>query len=116
MQAKQIALRIPFILVLALITYASLMPMPAIVGPTLSDKVLHFVGYAGICFIGFIGFHTFGWRLTVFVILWGIGIEIAQIPVPGRLFEWLDIVANSIGALAGWGAFVVACGLLSRFK
>jgi hypothetical protein len=33
-------------------------------------------------------------------------LEIGQLYVPGRSFEWLDIVANTTGALLGWWAAV----------
>jgi hypothetical protein len=31
-----------------------------------------------------------------------IALEIGQLYVPGRSFEWLDLVANTSGALLGW--------------
>jgi hypothetical protein len=31
-------------------------------------------------------------------------LEVGQIYVPGRSFEWFDLLANTIGALCGWWA------------
>lgn len=35
-----------------------------------------------------------------------ITLEIGQLYVPGRSFEWFDLVANTTGALLGWWAAV----------
>ena len=62
------------------------------------DKANHFVGYAGLA--GLIGLA--GVRLPLafaLAMLYGIAIEYAQIPVPGRSGgDWYDILANSLGA------------------
>lgn len=33
-----------------------------------------------------------------------VALEIGQLHTPGRSFEWLDLVANIVGALLGWWA------------
>lgn len=62
------------------------------------DKLNHFVGYAGLG--GLIGLA--GVRLPLAflaAVLFGIAIEYAQIPVPGRSGgDWADILANTLGA------------------
>ena len=62
------------------------------------DKLNHFVGYAGLA--GLIGLA--GLRLPLAflaAVLFGIAIEVAQIPVPGRSGgDWADILANTLGA------------------
>ncbi|WP_248730217.1 VanZ family protein [Vreelandella populi] len=62
------------------------------------DKFNHFVGYAGLA--GLVGLAGVRLSLTlVLVVLYGIAIEYAQIPVPDRSGgDWLDIFANSLGA------------------
>ena len=73
------------------------------------DKFNHFVGYAGLA--GLIGLA--GVRLPLAflaAVLYGIAIEYAQIPVPGRSGgDWADILANSLGS-----AFAVL--LLAGFR
>lgn len=41
----------------------------------------------------------------VISIIYGIILELIQIGIPGRGFEFTDIISNSIGSLAGFGFF-----------
>ncbi len=41
------------------------------------------------------------------VIAYGWALELLQIGVPGRSFEWLDGAANMLGAVAGWGSVLI---------
>jgi len=34
--------------------------------------------------------------------------EVLQLAVPQRSFEWLDLAADGVGVLVGWGAYQVA--------
>jgi VanZ family protein len=102
MLAKLILLRAPFIVVLLTVTYLSVTPMPELPGPTISDKIMHFGAYSFISFLGYVGFIHGGWRVAAFVIAWSIGIELVQWQLPTRSFELLDILANTLGCLAGW--------------
>lgn len=62
------------------------------------DKASHFIGYAGLA--GLVGLA--GVRLSLAflaALLLGTVIEVAQLPVPGRLGgDWADILANGLGA------------------
>lgn len=76
------------------------------------DKASHFIGYAGLA--GLIGLA--GVRLPLAflaVLLLGIVIEFAQLPVPGRSGgDWADILANGLGAASaalGLNAFRRIC-------
>ncbi|MFC2991704.1 VanZ family protein [Halomonas tibetensis] len=75
------------------------------------DKANHFVGYAGLA--GLIGLAGVRLPLTFLVaVLFGVAIEVAQIPVPGRSGgDGWDILANSLGAAF---AVVLLCGLRRR--
>jgi len=80
------------------IALGSLMPGSEMPSNLPWDKANHFVGYAGLA--GLIGLA--GVRLPLAflaAVLFGIAIEVAQIPVPGRSGgDWADILANSLGA------------------
>ena len=62
------------------------------------DKLNHFVGYAGLAgLVGLAGVRLP--RAFLIAVLYGIAVEYAQIPVPGRSGgDGWDILANSLGA------------------
>lgn len=96
--------QIPFYFLLFVVTYLSVMPAITAPGFELSDKVLHFLAYGGVAGGAFLAFPGASWRLALFVVLWGVGIELVQWQMPTRMFELLDIVANTLGCVAGWQA------------
>jgi hypothetical protein len=80
------------------------------VGETgISDKVLHFGAYlvlAGIPVYGFARPRGVRWALAMIAL--GAALELAQKLVPGRSFEWGDMLANTAGVLTGMAAGWVA--------
>jgi VanZ family protein len=81
----------------------------------MSDKVQHLLAYACVAFCGAAGFAG-RWYLAVLgcaLVLLGIGIELLQGLVPGRVVSLGDVSANALGVIVGF----VACattGLVSR--
>lgn len=74
------------------------------------DKANHFIGYAGLA--GLVGLAGISARPAfIGVVAYGVAIEFAQLPVPGRMGgdPW-DILANTLGALLG----LVVLALLRR--
>ena len=73
-----------------------------------SDKLLHFLTYAGLS----AGFASVIWRrqqlwlVTVGLILYGVAIEFAQGLSGYRMFEFADMVANSVGVVFGLLAYL----------
>ncbi len=66
------------------------------------DKAGHFIAYcglAGICRLA--SNKRADWQLIIAVILFSFLIELLQQLVPNRSFEWYDLLANGLGALAG---------------
>ncbi|MFO8044363.1 MAG: VanZ family protein [Halomonas sp.] len=86
------------VLAALVIALGSLMPGSEMPSNLPWDKANHFVGYAGLA--GLIGLAGVRLPFTLLVaVLFGIAIEVAQIPVPGRSGgDWADILANSLGA------------------
>ena len=71
-----------------------------------SDKVAHFVAYLWLAVLPFFAFSPpAALRRALFMVPLGIGLEFAQIMVPGRSFSFGDILANIAGiALGIWMA------------
>ena len=66
------------------------------------DKLMHLGAYGAFAFIGFFAAtirRHFFW-LTVFITLYGIGMEILQSFTPNRYFSIADMIANGLGAWA----------------
>lgn len=66
------------------------------------DKALHFVGYAGLAFLARMGSKKHpSWQIVIGCISFSLLIEFLQQFIPNRGFEWLDLMANTLGVLAG---------------
>ncbi len=79
------------------------------------DTVAHFSVFGTLVFLMIIGLskqYTFHFlrRKAIVVsltvsILYGVLIELMQYSIPGRHFEFFDILANSLGCFVGFGVF-----------
>ena len=72
------------------------------------DKVVHAIFYAILAFLIFVPVKpsrfeaaTFTRLSIVILIVYGASLELLQYFVPNRTFDLIDIVANSLGILAG---------------
>jgi VanZ family protein len=95
---------------LGIIIILSLMPaedVPQIALFEGVDKLVHLSMYLGftwlLCWSLHSGNKTFiNYIVIILTICWGILMEVFQLIMHfGRAFEWLDILANSIGAIIG---------------
>ncbi len=82
--------------------------LPRVRLPSHADKVVHFLGYAGLAFLAaVVVFRRSRWSYrTAWMLLLGLGAyaavdELLQIPVPGRSADVWDGVADILGAAAG---------------
>lgn len=94
-----------FVLTAAAILWFSLKPMP---GQSTShiDKLEHFTAYAGLTLLGFLALGRSSARLVAIVLLFGVGVEIAQALMPtGRTGSVLDALANTAGASLVWAGW-----------
>lgn len=89
---------------LGLLALLSLIPAPDMGG---GDKLLHVVGYAGLCaaFVVLVQQPRNLWRLAIALILYGVLLEFAQGMTTYRTLDGWDMLANTVG---------VCCGLLIR--
>ena len=65
---------------------------------TLSDKLVHLLFYAYLCYVGLIcRFKIPNLTLAIYIFLFGAFIELIQYYHPNRDFEYLDLLANLFG-------------------
>ena len=69
--------------------------------PAGSDKLAHFLMYFALAVPAALGWPARARLVALALPLLGFGIELAQIPIPGRGFEWADALANGLGAACG---------------
>ena len=81
------------------------------------DKFVHSFMFGTLSFLMIVGlkkqseymylhFHAVVVAIAV-TIFYGALIECLQLIVPGRCFEWLDLLANSVGAIIGYIMFLI---------
>ena len=87
-----------------LVWYLSLTPRPPELGIRLWDKLNHFIAYAGL--MGWFGqLYTQTYQRIVCalaIIAMGIAIEFFQGLGGVRMFEYRDMLANTLGVIMGW--------------
>jgi len=85
-----------------IIAWGSLSPAEALPSNLPWDKFNHFVAYAALALaLGMAGLRP--WRAAALAFACGVAFEFAQLAVQGRAGgDWLDILANSLGALNAW--------------
>jgi VanZ family protein len=90
----------------ASVIFLSLTPTLPKTGGLFDDKIEHFSAYALLFLLAIMGWSKrfSSWQLVVSAILFGGLMEVLQSLVPGHSPEWLDLAANSTGAVLGWGA------------
>ena len=71
------------------------------------DKVAHGILYAGLAGLVSLGLWRSNetprapvlfWLPILFAVLYGLSDEVHQLYVPGRTFEWMDLLADGLGA------------------
>lgn len=101
-------------LMVAAIVWLSLAPSPPTLDVAFGDKLGHLAAYGGLMF-WFCQLHAArNARLghaAAFVAL-GIGLEFAQGATGYRSFEVMDMAANTLGVVLGWGAALILPRLL----
>ena len=72
-----------------------------------SDKLHHFLFYLILSVLGSLAYYEFFFfnKLLIFLILIGFHLELFQIWIPNRYFEFLDIFANFFGIIVGMYSF-----------
>ena len=107
----QLSVQALFFAALAVVVTLTVLPGADVpVAFTLNDKLMHFIAYFGLGLLGGTGWPERRAMLLIAMPLFGMALECVQGGfVPGRAFDWLDGVANAMGAVVG-----VASSLVSR--
>ena len=98
------------IMMLAIVSVASLIPLPNLPEVPGTDKTHHIIAYALIVLPVCIVKPKHWWVFLLIVFLWSGVIELIQ-PYVNRYGEWMDLLANFCGILIGVGLSgrVIAC-------
>jgi VanZ family protein len=90
-----------FIVALIAITTLALMPGKDVPITTLWDKLDHWIAFFTLSFLANHAFPRYGFWRAIFpaLVVYGIGIEIAQSLTPDRDADGMDVVADSIGII-----------------
>lgn len=102
---KESAFKVVFIGLLLVVLVLSLLPIghPEIAS---NDKVNHFIAYAVLAMAGVLAYRSKVW-VALFVINWGVFIELLQGMTEYRHYSVADAVANTAGVAIGIAAMVV---------
>lgn len=96
--------RFAFVFSLLAVTVGSLLPGDSVSMPA-NDKLVHGLAYALLTFGWCCSRTHFSLRSAIGVGVglwgWGVAIEVAQNYVPNRFGGWDDVLANSLGIIAG---------------
>ena len=88
------------LVMLAIVTIASLIPLPVLPDVPGGDKTHHLVSYALVMLPIALHKPRFWFLFALGIVLWSGVIELVQ-PFVNRYGEWLDLLANLSGVLIG---------------
>ncbi|NQD38438.1 VanZ family protein [Permianibacter sp. IMCC34836] len=88
-----------FWLACATVAIGSLTPGDSLPPIGSNDKLLHLLGHGGLAFLGGFAYARRVWLLVPALAAFGALLEVLQLMVPNRSFDWLDMVANVSGVL-----------------
>lgn len=100
---------------LAVVAWGELTPHPPSVPGLLWDKSQHFIAYFGLALLATLGW---GLRRSLVLVFLGVlaiggGLELVQ-TLTGRDGQWLDQLANSLGAMTGMAVAAVYLAIPRR--
>lgn len=101
-------------LYLLIIAFLCLLPSDSSPPIGIRDKVLHASAYGIGALLVMHGFLGRRFLLLLVVFVWGVLMEIGQRYVPGRSFEYADMLANGVGIILGVGVFAAVGMVLPK--
>lgn len=105
-----------FFTAFAVVTALSLTPRSLSPPIDIWDKLQHLAAYVVLASLAVAAFRGAGVRrwMVLFLCSWGGLLKLAQVYVPGRSSDWLDVVANATGVVVGTAIAELARRLLRR--
>jgi VanZ family protein len=92
----------------------SLLPDTEIISSRTAVEFDHLIAYSVLTICWLVTCRDPSAYVPLGVFAYGLVLELLQISVPGRTFEWLDVAANAIGVLAGWTALLIGRTLVGQ--
>ncbi|WP_082680007.1 VanZ family protein [Paucibacter sp. KCTC 42545] len=103
-----------FLLLLCVISFLALAPVPPKEMDTGWDKANHFLAFGSLAFVGRLAWpRARKLTLPLGLVAYGGAIELIQYFVPGRSCEWADLFADSLGIAMG---LLIVMALLKLLK
>ena len=98
---NQIGLKMLLFLALVMVTWQALSPSPAQATQLIDDKMGHALVFLFLAIISDHAFATtaFNWKKALWLMFYGVAIEVLQHFIPGRDFSFLDMLADASGLL-----------------
>ncbi len=121
---KRLTFRLPAPVVMGISWYLSSGTLDTVQLPSISDKLIHLICFAGLGFCWCWWFPLTGWLerpwrqllyVTAIVAAYGVVDEIHQYFVPGRHASALDWLADAVGGVLGGAAGIIGARLLRWF-
>ena len=101
MDLMEILKKAIFVFSLIALTVLALLPVELLTAPVFDwwDKAQHALAFVVLSLLGFAACPAHGARVVLGLVLYGVGIELAQRAVGWRYGEWQDVVADSVGVM-----------------
>ena len=81
-------------------------PLQDAIELTLADYVRHFLAFSLLASLAWHAQRSSNWptrpQFLSGLLTYAILVEVIQLPIPGRTFQWLDLLANGTGVVFGW--------------
>ena len=91
----------------SVLALALLPPVSADIMPSTGwDKSNHALAFAVMAVLGFRAYPDRVWWVLAGLLAYGLGLEVAQSLTPTRQAEWVDVLADMVGLVLAWGAWV----------
>lgn len=110
--------KLQLIVLLLIYLYLGVVKIPIEVSAGFNDLLAHGAGYLVLMVSGLFAFpyRHLMWRLFLVFLAYSFFIECVQYFLSYRFFSWMDMLANTLGLLAGAGAGIFVLPLIKTLR